>query len=112
MTIVMCEFCKDNRATHFSHDWDAMICDACEKTPERKPFHTPPGLQCGYRYRNAQFEVAHATSVIQNDEDALKYVYTLRQWGINAKYIEKRDAGQRKWRMLPFQFVNGEIVDV
>src|SRR5690348_7742079 len=27
----LCAFCDLNEATHFSMDWDAMLCDECEE---------------------------------------------------------------------------------
>lgn len=75
--------------------------------------HRPPArTQCGYRYRNGSFAIIHVTSAIQTDEQAMEYFAMLVGWGLNPQYLEKRDAGQDSWRMLPKQYVNGEVVDV
>lgn len=75
--------------------------------------YSPPNrTQCGYRYRNSKFGIVWVTSVPQTDEAAFEYFAMVKGWGKDVQYIEKRDAGQDEWRMLPKQFVNGEVIDV
>jgi hypothetical protein len=31
-----CNFCEENPPTHFSMDWDAYLCDECEKAQEEE----------------------------------------------------------------------------
>ena len=111
MSIEICSFCNTDRATHFNEDWDAMLCDECANDPvpvlRRKEITKP---QAGYRYLNSRIMIIHTTSVVQNDEAALKYLLTVRSWGLAAKYVQKREPGSTSWVTLPYEFKDGEVV--
>jgi hypothetical protein len=56
----------------------------------------------GYRYTNWDFVEIHLTSVPQTDEAAIEYISQIEKWFPKSQvmFIEKRDAGQRDWRLI------------
>ncbi len=68
----------------------------------RKMYEPPPNAQAGYRYTTPAFNVLHATSAVQTDEDALAYIRRVEEWFPHSKVmiVEKREAGTQEWKMI------------
>lgn len=56
----------------------------------------------GYQYRDDHLEIVWVTSVPTTLGEALEYFHKLRTFGV--KYIERREPGQSKWDLLPYEY--------
>lgn len=65
-------------------------------------YQPPISAQAGYRYTTPAFNVLHATSAVQTDEDALAYIKRVEGWFPHSKVmlVEKREAGAQEWKVI------------
>lgn len=65
-------------------------------------YEPPDNAQAGYRYTTPAFNILHATSAVQTDEDALAYIKRVEGWFPHSKVmiVEKREAGTQEWKVI------------